>query len=454
MQSRDTFVTSLSSGDDNETLLDTIGQIEALNLTIDLPKVIVVGDEKSGKSSVMEALSGYPFPIDEDVCTTFPTEIVLTREPKSEGTTYKACIITKSKRWMSSLNNLGDFENGFSFEYGELSNVFQQAAHVLGVTIDGSERRFTDDTLRIEICGPNNPRLTLVDLPGIYQVGDRGNENGRDIVKSILRTYFEHDLSLVLLVWSATTWYHTSHAISVLENHTKVLNRTIGVMTHLDSDSVKQKKVLNIANNKELKLPMGWHSLVNLSQKDRKDGKTLSDRDDKEKIHFATNWKEINLRDKGIAALNTKLEQRVLETTQSHLTSLVASVKNALQMREKILESIGYERTTTEKRRNYLRNIAGEFKSLVESATYGYYLMNSEHASFYLDQNANVIPQRHLLARVRAMNQMFSIAMRYRGKANTLLDKGANDINEFMERTYQRKMYEAQSMYLNGISNT
>lgn len=39
----------------------------------------MVGDQSSGKSSVLEGLTGIPFPRDSGLCTRFPTQIVFKR---------------------------------------------------------------------------------------------------------------------------------------------------------------------------------------------------------------------------------------------------------------------------------------------------------------------------------------------------------------------------------------
>ncbi|KAH8743124.1 hypothetical protein F5883DRAFT_357059, partial [Diaporthe sp. PMI_573] len=42
-----------------------------------LPQLAVCGDQSTGKSSVLEAITGFPFPRQEGLCTRFPTEIIL-----------------------------------------------------------------------------------------------------------------------------------------------------------------------------------------------------------------------------------------------------------------------------------------------------------------------------------------------------------------------------------------
>lgn len=42
-------------------------------------KLVVVGDQSSGKSSVLEGLTGLPLPRDSGLCTRFPTQIIFKR---------------------------------------------------------------------------------------------------------------------------------------------------------------------------------------------------------------------------------------------------------------------------------------------------------------------------------------------------------------------------------------
>ena len=46
---------------------------------------MVVGDQSSGKSSLLEGITGLAFPIASDLCTRFATQIVLRRAPAEEA---------------------------------------------------------------------------------------------------------------------------------------------------------------------------------------------------------------------------------------------------------------------------------------------------------------------------------------------------------------------------------
>ena len=50
---------------------------------VDLPQIVVVGDQSSGKSSVLEGLIKKPLPRDSGLCTRFATQIVFRRAADS-----------------------------------------------------------------------------------------------------------------------------------------------------------------------------------------------------------------------------------------------------------------------------------------------------------------------------------------------------------------------------------
>jgi hypothetical protein len=56
----------------------------------------VVGDQSTGKSSVLQAVTEIPFPVNDLMCTRFATEIVLQRTSSDQKTTVKFEIIPAS----------------------------------------------------------------------------------------------------------------------------------------------------------------------------------------------------------------------------------------------------------------------------------------------------------------------------------------------------------------------
>jgi len=69
-------------------LLEKIDRLFACNVGeyVDLPQLVVVGDQSSGKSSVLEALTKLPFPRESGLCTRFATQITFRRSPETHVT--------------------------------------------------------------------------------------------------------------------------------------------------------------------------------------------------------------------------------------------------------------------------------------------------------------------------------------------------------------------------------
>ena len=61
------------------SLLDEIDALSRSGISehVSLPQIAVCGDQSSGKSSCLEAISGVPFPCKDMLCTRFATELVL-----------------------------------------------------------------------------------------------------------------------------------------------------------------------------------------------------------------------------------------------------------------------------------------------------------------------------------------------------------------------------------------
>lgn len=93
-------------------------------------KLVVVGDQSSGKSSVLESLTGLSFPIASDLCTRFATQIVLRRAPASEANVRVTIIPGPSAQAdEATLKRLSSFEKQVvleKFDISEFETIFDE----------------------------------------------------------------------------------------------------------------------------------------------------------------------------------------------------------------------------------------------------------------------------------------------------------------------------------------
>lgn len=63
--------------DEQRRILDIVDHLrrQGLSGVVELPQLVVCGDQSSGKSSVLEAITEIPFPRNENLCTRFATEV-------------------------------------------------------------------------------------------------------------------------------------------------------------------------------------------------------------------------------------------------------------------------------------------------------------------------------------------------------------------------------------------
>ena len=126
---------------DQLDLLDSIDCLRSQGIShyVSLPQIIVCGDQSSGKSSVLEAISGVPFPTKSNLCTRFPIELVLR---KTSHIGVSVSIVPYESRSESEQLSLGGFYEKLD-DFDGLLTLIENAKAALAISTHG--RAFSKD---------------------------------------------------------------------------------------------------------------------------------------------------------------------------------------------------------------------------------------------------------------------------------------------------------------------
>ncbi|KAF2846247.1 interferon-induced GTP-binding protein Mx [Plenodomus tracheiphilus IPT5] len=196
---------------DTRSLLDTVDSLRSQGISryIDLPEITVCGEQSSGKSSVLEAISVVKFPSKDNLCTRFATELILRRGP---STPVKISIVpgSKEERSEGEKQKLLDFKVSAMFADLQLDEIIESAKKALG--IDDATKAFSSEILLIRAQ----------------------SDADSDTVKSLMLRYKRSPRSIIIAV--------------------------IHPKDTLDEGSDMEKFYFELSQNKHVKFRLGWHT--------------------------------------------------------------------------------------------------------------------------------------------------------------------------------------------------
>ena len=175
------------------------------------PDIIIIGDEKNGKSSLMENITKHKiFPQAREYCTKRPVRFTLLRGP-SIG--YTVSGIDEKEFSSTDENEI----------YSYILKYFQ----------DSGDYSFSFEEIVITFTSPDNYNFSFVDLPGIKSFP----EELALATRSITSFYLENKNNIILFAYSALTTSFANCATFGLLRASRREQDTVLVMTMLDKCS-------------------------------------------------------------------------------------------------------------------------------------------------------------------------------------------------------------------------
>ncbi|OLN96231.1 Interferon-induced GTP-binding protein Mx1 [Colletotrichum chlorophyti] len=400
-------------------LLELIDKLQFAQLdNVKLPQIVVVGDQSAGKSSVLEAITGTPFPRDAGACTRFATEIRLRR---SQDTTLTVSIIPDKNRTFKEQERLkqfgGQVDTDMSFE-----SLMRSAVDLIAPkNIPG--RFAARDILVVEKRGPDMPLLTLVDLPGL--VKNANNDQSMDDIRTIealCDRYMKSSRTIILAVVGGNTDYVQAPILTKARHFDPSGSRTIGVLTKPDlCESIGlEDKFIELVQNRDKQnyFKLGWYVLLNPGPRDQgQPWPSARERRQREEEFFGRGkWRQLPNTMCGAGALKQKLSVQLQRHIGRHVKTLRKQIQKALDDCDAELKSMGTGKDTVEEMRIELVELFSASKELVIPAVYGFYKNPPRKNFFRATADPRGTPAQNLRARAIEENEKFSQRIRQNGR--------------------------------------
>lgn len=280
-----------------QDVLGALGQTTSL----DLPQIVVVGGQSSGKSSVLEAIVGRSFlPRGCGIVTRRPLVLQLynTINARSQGhePLQQADLAGDDEHYTSSndYDEEDEYVNGHhgrkkgdnkvnnnddvNEEWGEFLHLPGKRFYDFSTIrkeivrdtnkLTGNNKGISATPIYLKIFSPHVLALTMVDLPGIAKVavGDQPEDIEQQIRKMCLQ-YISNPNAIILAVTAANTDIANSDALQLAKEVDPRGERTLGVLTKLDLMD-PGTDATDVILNKVIPLSKGYIGVVNRGQLD------------------------------------------------------------------------------------------------------------------------------------------------------------------------------------------
>ncbi|QIX02281.1 hypothetical protein AMS68_007798 [Peltaster fructicola] len=247
---------------------------------IDLPQIVVVGSQSSGKSSVLENIVGRDFlPRGTGIVTRRPLVLQLINRqplPKTQANGVadtEVQLETTDKE--SNLEEWGEFLHIPGQKFYDFNKIRDEIVKETE-SKTGKNAGISPAPINLRIFSPNVLTLTLVDLPGLTKVpvGDQPRDIEKQIKDMVLKQIGKPN-AIILAVTAANTDLANSDGLKLAREVDPEGQRTIGVLTKVDLMD-EGTDVVDILAGRIIPLRLGYVPVVNRGQRDIDNKKAIS----------------------------------------------------------------------------------------------------------------------------------------------------------------------------------
>ena len=315
-------------------------------MKLETPKVVVVGTQSSGKSSVLNGILALDMlPIGRNMVTRTPLHLQLIQTSPDSEMVVEFGSYQEGKWSIEKLLKLSRPEPSLI----EINNIRDEIERQT-IKRAGKGMGISFKEIIMKFYSPNVPNLSLIDLPGLTMVActDKGQPKDiKDQIRALVSKYIEPEKSLVLAVMSARTDLETDMALDLIKEYDPKGERTIGVLTKVDLMNTESDISDYLYNNVsiDLRLKYGYYAVRNRSNSEMI-AMTHKQGLEREDEYFNTHQVYGKLDDEtqkrlGISNLGGSLSQILIEHIRKSLPELLATLKEMQMEMEKVVKTMG-----------------------------------------------------------------------------------------------------------------
>jgi dynamin 1-like protein len=327
---------------------------------ISLPRIAVLGQQSSGKSSVLENIVGIDMlPRGAGLCTRRPLEMRLNHLYEDDA-----------KPWAK-------FEELPGKKFTDFNKV-RDTIEELTDKVAGTNKNIVDNPIVVYVYSPTCPDLTLIDLPGLTRIPLQGSnqpDNIYEVTKNMALNYIEDPRCIILCVIPANADMTTSDALQLAREIDPKGIRTVGVITKIDimDSGTNARRMLM---GQEVPLRLGYVGVKNRNQQAILDKQSVKEALKEEREWFENHpiYSSLNQSLLGTDVLTQKCTKIMFTHIKSHLPDIMREIKDKMQQINERLKDLGPPMPSLPKEKAHLLyNMVTEFCNLFKSTISGKY---------------------------------------------------------------------------------
>jgi len=336
---------------------------------IELPEIIVVGSQSSGKSSTLNGLLHMNIlPTGKQIVTRTPTNMRLINWSK------KTCKIEFYEFVDETNKVIKTFELNPTSISEEETTAIQEYIVVLTNKYAGVKKNIVDSPIRMNIYSPHVPNLVLTDLPGLTRIALKEQGQPEDIsaqIEGMIAKYIKREKCIVMSIVPATVDLETDAGLALVKKYDPLGERTIGVFTKPDLAG----KDCNLNNyvdgvlDSNLKLKYGYFVVKNISKDDEE--LNISNKDI-ESAYYSNHPTLKNVTNKnrlGIDSLGHSLSVILINNVKAIIPELIEKIRETEKDIDSQLESLGIHFPKDEHSKRVMINLLiSEFQKIFSSS--------------------------------------------------------------------------------------